>query len=133
MFPLRIGLGANNVSPQAYAWLSHQLLTTVHSIFTLVGLACTWPDAVNLVFIVLLPIAVGGRRPVRLFCSFIRLWFCARAAVASKCVAYHGRRSFYGAADKRRAELRVSLPSKPMQQLPRASRLLRPLFDYKGL
>ena len=55
-----------------------------------------WPDAVDAVLIVLLPRADGGRRPISLFASVVRLWMRARIYMARQWEAKHPNTALYG-------------------------------------
>ena len=95
-FPPGTGLGSDNFSPRAICRLSREavraLCTLVHA-FELLG---DWATVLRLVLIVLLPKPDGGRRPIGLFPSIIRLWMRARAAVVRSWDLTHSRPSIYG-------------------------------------
>jgi len=63
-----------------------------------VELVGSWPLAVQLVIIVLLPKPDDGRRPIGLFTSLIRLWARARSVAARAWEAANPRPGLYGSA-----------------------------------
>jgi len=95
-FPVGTGKGADNVAPRAYARLSDQLLKCLCAIFMATELLGEWPALVKLVLIVLLPKADGGRRPIGLFASPVRLWARARALAARAWESLHSRPCIFG-------------------------------------
>jgi len=95
-FPAHTGLGADNVSPRAYSRLSHVLLKKLCALLMAIELLGCWPEAVDLVLIVLLPKPDGGRRPIGLFPSVIRLWMRARSWVAKAWEAANPRPGVFG-------------------------------------
>jgi len=97
-FPVGTGLGADNVAPRAYARLSVQLLRALCAIMMALELNGSWPTLVQLVIIVLLPKPDGGRRPIGLFVSLIRVWARARSIAARAWEAANPRPGLYGSA-----------------------------------
>ena len=71
-FPYDTGLGADNISPRALARLSDCALKALAKIFCAVLLQGSWPAVLELVLIVLLPKADGGRRPIGLLPTVVR-------------------------------------------------------------
>ena len=59
----------------------------------------SWCEALDLVLIVLLPKSDGGRRPIGLFCTLIRLWMRARIWAARTWEATHASSSVFAGPD----------------------------------
>ena len=76
------GLGADNVAPRAFGRLSQQALEALAYICRACEKRGAWPQGIFAVLIVLLPKPDGGRRPIGLFDSKIRLWMRIRSQVA---------------------------------------------------
>ena len=55
-----------------------------------------WPAVLRLILIVLIPKSDGGKRPIGLFPSPIRIWWWVRSIVARKWEAAQARPSLYG-------------------------------------
>ena len=77
-FPIHTGLGADNLAPRAVARLSDDAIHMLCLLFMAFEATGGWCQALNLVLIVLLPKSDGGRRPIGLFCTLIRVWMRAR-------------------------------------------------------
>jgi hypothetical protein len=77
-FPIHTGLGADNLAPRAVARLSNDSMHMLCLLFMAFEATGGWCQALNLVLIVLLPKSDGGRRPIGLFCTLIRVWMRAR-------------------------------------------------------
>ena len=95
-FPAHTGLGADNASPRAFARLSVAALHALARLFMLLEAVGTWPSILRLVFIVLLPKPDGGRRPIGLFNSVMRIWMRTRSSLARQWEAMHARPCLYG-------------------------------------
>ena len=66
-FPADTGLGHDNVSPRAFARLSHDALLALAALYLAFERFGEWPDLLDLVLIVLLPKGDGEYRPIGLF------------------------------------------------------------------
>ena len=77
-FEYDTGLGADNISPRALLRLSTDAIEALIDIYHACEHAGTWPPALGMVAIVLLPNTEGGFRPIGLFPSLIRVWMRAR-------------------------------------------------------
>lgn len=95
-FPRNTALGADNVAPRAFARLSRPALMTLAAILMALERFGDWVEAVNLVIIVLLPKKSGGRRPIGLFPTLVRIWMRARILVARKWEAANAMPCIYG-------------------------------------
>ena len=73
-FPADTGTGADNVSPRAYARLSDALLQELALLLLAMERKSQWAPSLQIVLIVLLPKAGGGRRPIGLMPGIVRLW-----------------------------------------------------------
>ena len=83
-FPIGTGIGTENVSPRAFARLSSTTLANLALLLTICEREGMWPAQLALVLIILLPKLDGGRRPIGLFPSIVRLWMRARANAVRK-------------------------------------------------
>ncbi len=72
----RVGTGTSNevLSPRHYSWLSDILLTRVGQFLMVLERTGSWPEQVREALIHLLPKPAGGRRPIGLLASLVRLW-----------------------------------------------------------
>ena len=98
-FPAGTGLGADNVSPRAIARLTDEALLALAMLFAAFERTGQWGSTLNLVLIVLLPKSDGGRRPIGLFCSLIRVWMRARVNHARAWEKEHASDSVFAGAD----------------------------------
>jgi len=97
-FPMSTGVGADNTSPRAVARLSDVLIKALCAILMACELWGAWPALVRYVLIVLLPKSDGGRRPIGLFPSIVRVWSRARVIVARAWESAHFRPTIFGGA-----------------------------------
>ena len=79
-FPLNTGLGGDNIAPRAVLRLSTEAIESLAVLFMVFEGLGTWAKVLELVIIVLLPKTDGGRRPIGLFFTTIRIWMRARVA-----------------------------------------------------
>eukprot|EP00973_Karenia_brevis_P014474 1972678-Karenia_brevis.AAC.1 len=77
-FPIGTGLGCDNVSPRAMSRLPDTLLNALGRILRRCEKLGRWPRCVCLVLIVLLAKPDGGRRPIGLLPTVVRIWARAR-------------------------------------------------------
>ena len=97
-FPVSTGVGADNTSPRAVARLSDALIKALCAILMACELWGAWPALVRYVLIVLLPKSEGGRRPIGLFPTVVRVWSRARVIVARAWESAHSRPTIFGGA-----------------------------------
>jgi hypothetical protein len=97
-FPAGTGLGCDNVSPKAFARLSPSALAALAALFMAFEKLGQWCDALDLVLIVLLPKADGGRRPIGLFPTLIRIWMRARVCITRAWEIANSMPSVFGGA-----------------------------------
>ena len=95
-FPVGTGLGADNISPRALCRLSDNSIKCLCKLLVTMELLGSWASAMNLVLIVLLPKPDGGRRPIGLFPTIIRVWMRARAQCAHGWESANHRHCLYG-------------------------------------
>ena len=99
-FPSNTGLGVDNFAPRALARLSDGVLLWLCTILMACERLGSWTKAVHLVLTVLLPKADGGRRPIGLFPTVIRVWMRARTIVACEWERVNDRPAIYGGSGK---------------------------------
>ena len=98
-FPIHTGLGAGNLAPRAIARLSDNGIQALVLLFLAFEKLGEWCDILNLVLIVLLPRAEGGRRPIGLFPALTRVWMRARIWAAREWEQAHISPSIYTGPD----------------------------------
>lgn len=81
-FPTGTGLGADNISPRAFARLTDQQLQELANLLMKAESDGHWSQTIPLVLIVLLLKDDGGFRPICLFPTIIRIWMRARVGTA---------------------------------------------------
>ena len=77
-FPIRVGLGADNIAPRAITSLSEGAILALASLLMAFEQLGSWADALDLVLIVLLPRSDGGLGPIGLFPTIMPVWFRVR-------------------------------------------------------
>ncbi len=98
-FPINTGLGADNFSPRAVCRLSDEAICALVVLFAAFERCGNWCQALDLVLIVLLPKTDGGRRPIGLFCSIVRLWMRTRIWLARAWEAAHALPEVFAGPD----------------------------------
>ena len=83
-FPAGTGRGIDNISPRAFARLSDGLLSSLGSWLSVAERLGTWPAMCRCIMVILFPKPDGGRRPIGLFHSLVRLWGRARSDYARR-------------------------------------------------
>ena len=97
-FPAGTGVGADNISPRALARLSDEAIDALIELYSKLEEAGTWSDELDLVLIVLLGKSDGGRRPIGLFPTLIRVWMRARTPLARGFENANADTCIYGSA-----------------------------------
>ena len=97
-FAIHTGLGADNLAPRAIARLSENAIQALVLLFLAFEKLGEWCAILDLVLIVLLPKGDGGRRPIGLFPTLIRVWMRARVSQARAWEAANHSREIYGGA-----------------------------------
>ena len=104
-FPCGTGLGWDKFHPRIVNRLPDGDLLALIRFFVLVELVGQWPATIGVVLICLLPKPDGGRRPIGLLPSFIRLWMRARSNIAREWARCNAAPSFFGGRVDDAAEL----------------------------
>ncbi len=68
------GIGADLFRPHWFAWLSDPLLAAIAKLFMRIEAAGRWPGQLMVTMVHLIPKESGGRRPIGLVASLVRLW-----------------------------------------------------------
>ena len=95
-FPSDTGLGTDNVALRAFSRLSDDALHGLARLFKACEDTGSWGATVRLVLIVLLAKSDGGRRPIGLFPSLIRLWMRTRTWMSREWERQHHRDGIFG-------------------------------------
>ena len=66
------------LSPSQFSWLSDPLLDQLGGLLEAIEEHGRWPSQIELAMVHLIPKASGGRRPIGLLASLVRLWERAR-------------------------------------------------------
>ena len=121
-FPADTGRGVDNISPRAFARLSDELLEQLAWLLAWAEQLGRWPTICQFIMIVLLPKPDGGRRPIGLFHSIVRLWGRARSLLARRWEADNDMNCLFGGAGKgaQRAAWQASFRSETAAQNKRA-------------
>ncbi len=72
------GIGADLFRPHWFAWLSDPLLVVIAKLFGRIEAEGRWPGQLMVTMVHLIPKESGGRRPIGLVASLVRLWERAR-------------------------------------------------------
>ena len=77
-FPNGVGLGWDKAHPKAIARCSDFAIRCLLQVLVMAEQCGRWPSDIGVILVVLLPKADGGRRPIGLFPTLIRVWMRAR-------------------------------------------------------
>ena len=99
-FPADTGLGADALQPRALLRLSDAAIRALCVLLMAAELHGRWPALVRMVMIILLPKPDGGRRPIGLLPTLVRVWMRARGPLARAWRSTLGRDYIYGGAGK---------------------------------
>ena len=94
-FPCGTGLSWDKFHPRAIARLHDEALLALIRLFILAELVGNWPEVIGIVIICLLPKSDGGRRPIGLLPTPIRIWMRMRLDVVRAWQAINERPYFY--------------------------------------
>ena len=99
-FPPDTALGADKMAPRAFSRLSDRMLACLGMIFQVIECLGVWPKIWCWLMVILLNKEDGGKRPIGLFVSAVRVWGRCRRIWAVKWEAAHARDYFWGGAGK---------------------------------
>ena len=94
-FSARTGLGWDKLHPRAIARCNDAALAALARIFMLAEAVGRWPEQIGIVLVCLIPKAGGGRRPIGLLPTLIRLWMRVRVSIVRRWQALYERDYFY--------------------------------------
>ena len=94
-FSCAVGLGWDKMHPRAIVRCSDCVIQAFISLFLLAECSGKWCEAVGVILVVLIPKSDGGRRPIGLFPTLIRIWMRCRLEIAQAWVASHDGSFFY--------------------------------------
>ena len=77
-FQTKTASGVDALVPTQFTWLSDSLLNQIGGLFESIEEQGCWPEQLGLSVVHLIPKAAGGRRPIGLLASLVRLWERAR-------------------------------------------------------
>ena len=80
-FKASTAAGVDAVLPTQYAWLSDELLNNIGKLLGVIEDSGCWPRQTMLSIIHLIPKQSGGKRPIGLLASIVRLWDRARKPI----------------------------------------------------
>ena len=102
-FKTTTSVGCDAIAPRAFAWLSEPLLAAVAVFLNSVEESGTWPSMVATALVHLIPKPGGGRRPIGILPTIVRIWERCRKAEVQRWMRQN-RRSFDWATQGRSAE-----------------------------
>ena len=79
-FKTSTAIGVDGFSPKALGWLSKPLRSAIASFYNTVERSGKWPVALSDVLMHLIPKPAGGRRPIAILATLVRIWERARKA-----------------------------------------------------
>ena len=83
-FKARTGVGSDEIAPRQFAWLSDELIGAMIRLYGEIERTCIWPRQLCTALIHLIPKVTGGRRPIAIIASFVRIWMkCRKKEVRS--------------------------------------------------
>ena len=83
-FPANTGLGVDAIQPRALLRLSDEAIRALCRLLMAIELYGSWPALVRMVLVILLPKPDGGRRPIGLLPTLVRVWMRIRGPVVGK-------------------------------------------------
>eukprot|EP00973_Karenia_brevis_P036121 4981213-Karenia_brevis.AAC.1 len=99
-FPHQVGLGWDKLHPRALARCSDVVLGLFVQLLLAAEALGRWPVCIGVILIVLLPKPDGGRRPIGLFPTLIRVWMRIRLQVAQAWMLANDRSYMYAGPAK---------------------------------
>ena len=98
--------GWDSLAPRAIGWLSTELLEVIIDFFATLERVGTWPAGISKTIVHLIPKASGGRRPIGVLATFVRVWEAMRKPIVWQWRAQI-ERPYNWAATGRSAEMGV--------------------------
>ena len=80
-FNRHTGLGGDSFRPQWFSWLSEELLDQYARLLMIIEILGCWPQLVSVLLIAQIPKPDGGRRPIGLLPTLVRVWEKLRKSV----------------------------------------------------
>lgn len=99
-FPCGEGLGLDKMHLRAIVRCSDLVIRAFIALLALAETSGHWHDAVGVILVFLLPRSDGGRRPIDVFPTLIRMWMHCRLDIAQEWVTAHDRSYFYAGPSK---------------------------------
>ena len=95
-----VGLGWDKMHPKALARCSDFAIRCIICMLAMAEKLGRWPESIGVILVVLIPKSDGGRRPIGLFPTLIRVWMKTRLAIAQEWVAANEREYLYAGPGK---------------------------------
>ena len=99
-FPTGVGLGWDKCHPRAIARCSDAVISQLVALFHEAERVGRWPTRIGGTVVMLIPKSDGGRRPIGLMPTLIRIWMKCRLPEARRWSAANERCYFYGGPGK---------------------------------
>ena len=99
-FPCEVGLGWDKVHPRALCRLSDAVTEALIALLMVAEITGRWYSVIGFILVVLIPKSDGGRRPIGLFPTMVRVWMRVRLRVAQDWVNENDRPYFYAGPAK---------------------------------
>ena len=77
-FKAKTGVGLDEITPNQFAWLSDELIGAMLRLYGEIEKQAVWPQQLSTALIHLIPKDTGGRRPIGIIASFVRIWMKCR-------------------------------------------------------
>ena len=103
-FKTTTSVGCDVMPPRTFAWLSAPLRAAVADLLNLAEETGTWPSAVATALVHLIPKPDGGRRPIGILPSIVRIWERCRKTHVQRWMR-ENKRDFDWATQGRSAEM----------------------------
>ena len=99
-FPDGVGLGWDEAHPKAIARYSDFAIRCLLGVLVMAEQSGSWPSTIGVILYVILPKADGGRLPIGLFPTLIRVWMRGRLQVAQAWLVANDRSYMYAGPAK---------------------------------
>ena len=74
-------IGWDSLAPRWIGWLSNELLEVIIDFIEKLEVEGCWPGCISKIIVHLIPKASGGRRPIGVLATFVRLWEAVRKPI----------------------------------------------------